>query len=301
MRKTKRIKSLKKSRFGYFFIAPYFIVFLIFGLYPIIYSFYTSFSKWDGFSPPVFIGLDNYQRLFTNLEFYHSILNTLIIWIVSIVPELIIALLLALILNERFVKGKHVFRAVFYFPNIVTAITIGVLVNLMFDWQTGSINKLLMALHITDHPINWFGHSFLAQIIISAVMCWQWFGVNMLIFTAGLQSIPRTLYEAAEVDGANRFQITMNITLPLLKPVILFTVITSIIGGMQIFEVPLVAGNASGDSTQTMMVYLYNTAFTRFQYGYASSISYGMFIIILIFSIISLLVSRSRKKNTQSV
>ncbi|HET7615608.1 MAG TPA: sugar ABC transporter permease [Bacillales bacterium] len=291
----------KKSRFGYLFIAPYFIIFIIFSMYPILYSFYMSFSHWDGFTDPVFTGLDNYIRLVNNPYFYQSIANTFIIWIISIVPELIIALVLALILNEKFIRGRHFFRAVFYFPNIVTPITIGVLASLMFDWQTGSINKLFMALHLIDQPVNWFAHPFIAQVIISSIMCWQWFGFNMLIYTAGLQSIPDTLYEAAEIDGANKFQVAVKIVLPLLKPVILFTVITSIIGGMQIFEVPLVAGNSSGNSTQTMMVYLYNTAFKRFQYGYGSAVSYGIFVIILILSIISLKVSSYRKKTPTGV
>lgn len=293
--------KLRKSHHGYFFIAPYFIVFLIFSLYPILYSLYMSFHKWNGFSKPEFIGLKNFTRLLDDPYFYHSILNTFTIWIVSIVPELILALVLAMILNEKFIKGKHFFRAVFYFPNIVTPITIGVMASLMFDWQTGSVNKMLMNLHLISHPINWFAHPFIAQFIISGIMCWQWFGFNMLIYTAGLQSIPGSLYEAAEMDGANKVQIATRIVLPLLKPVILFTVITSIIGGMQIFEVPLVAGNSAGNSTQTMMVYLYNTAFKRFQYGYGSSVSYGIFFIILILSVISLRASRHKKKNPTSV
>lgn len=291
----------KKNRYGYLFIAPYFIVFAIFSLYPIIYSFYLSFHKWDGFKKPIFVGLSNYTRLLEDPYFYHSILNTFIIWIVSIIPELILALVLALILNEKFIRGKHFLRAVFYFPNIVTAITIGVLASLMFAPQTGSVDRMLINLHIISQPINWFEHPFVAQAIIAGVMCWKWFGFNMLIFTAGLQSIPHTLYEAAEIDGANKFQVTMRVVLPLLRPVVLFTVVTSVIGGMQIFEVPLVAGNSSGNATQTMMVYLYQTAFKRFQYGYGSSVSYGMFIIILVFSIISILVTRKKAKTAAGI
>lgn len=123
----------------------------------------------------------------------------------------------------------------------------------------------------------------------------------MLIYTAGLQSIPGSLYEAAEIDGANKFQVTTKVVLPLLRPVVFFTVITSVIGGMQVFEIPLVAGNASGNSTQTMMVFLYNTAFKRFQYGYGSSVSYGMFVIILILTIISILVTRKRARTSTGV
>ncbi|HEX7065434.1 MAG TPA: sugar ABC transporter permease [Bacillales bacterium] len=286
----------KKSYYGYFFVAPYFIIFLIFSLYPILNSFVLSLSHWDGLGESVYVGFDNYARLLSNPYFYQSILNTFIIWIISIVPELIIALVLAMILNEKFIKGRHLFQAVFYFPNIVTPITIGVLASLLFDWQTGSVNKFLMGLGIIDDPVNWFAHPFIAQVIVATVMCWQWFGFNMLIYMAGLQSIPRTLYDAAEIDGANKFQVATKIVIPLLKPVVMFTVITSIIGGMQIFEVPLVTGTGSGDSTQTMMVYLYEAAFKRFQYGYASSVSYGIFIIILALSFISFKFSKKRQK-----
>lgn len=292
---------MKKSRVGYFFIAPYFIIFLIFSLYPILSSLHISFTKWNGFGEPVFVGLTNYIRLIHNPYFLHSILNTFIIWIISIVPELILALVLAIILNQKFIKARSIFQAVFYFPNIVTPITIGVLASLMFGWQTGSINHLLTDLNLIDKPINWFAHPFLAQVIVGGIMCWQWFGFNMLIYTAGLQSIPGSLYEAAEIDGANSFQIATKITIPLLKPVVLFTIITSIIGGMQIFEVPLVAGNSSGNSTQTMMVYLYQASFKRFQYGYGSSVSYAIFVIIMVLTVISLIASRNRKKKGLNV
>lgn len=146
----------KKSRYGLVFVAPYFIVFAIFGLYPILYSLYISFTNSNGFTSN-FIGLQNYTRLLHDKFFYQSLWSTVVIWIISIVPQLIIALVLALILNEKFIKGRHFFRAVFYLPNIVTPVTIGVLADLMFDWQTGFVNKLLMALHIIKQPVYWFG------------------------------------------------------------------------------------------------------------------------------------------------
>jgi ABC-type sugar transport system permease subunit len=217
-----------------------------------------------------------------------------VIWIISIVPQLIIALVLALILNEKFIKGRHFFRAVFYLPNIVTPVTIGVLADLMFDWQTGFVNKLLMALHIIKQPVYWFGHPFLAQLIVGGVICWQYFGYNMLIFIAGLQSIDSELYEAAEIDGAGKFQTAIRISLPLLKPVMMFTIITSIIGGIQIFDIPMMVGNAVGNATQTLIVYLYKAGFVNFDYGYAAAIAYATFVIIIILTLISLKVSNRK-------
>ncbi|MFB5189127.1 carbohydrate ABC transporter permease [Alicyclobacillus fastidiosus] len=289
--------NVKRNRIGYYFIVPYFVAFLIFGLYPILYSLYISFTNWNGFSSPVFVGLQNYVRLIHDTAFYQSILTTLIIWIISIVPQLILALGLAILLNEKFIRGKHFFRAVFYLPNIVTPVTIGVLAALMFDWKTGSVNKILVALHIIHVPVNWLGHPFLAQVIVGGIMCWQYFGYNMLIFTAGLQSIPNEVYEAAEMDGATRFQIALRITMPMIRPVILFTAVTSVIGGMQIFDVPLMLGNTAGNSTQTMVSYLYTTGFKRFDYGYASAIAYGIFILIMVMSLVTMKLS-SRKNQT---
>jgi len=133
--------------------------------------------------------------------FYTSVSNTFLIWIMSIVPELLLALALALILHEKFIKGKHVFRAVFYFPNIVTPVTIGVLFSLLFDWQPGAVNRLLAALPVVNAPVNWLGEPFLSQVLVAAVMAWQWFGYNMLLYTAGLQAIPDEVTEAARRWG----------------------------------------------------------------------------------------------------
>lgn len=290
-----KTSSINKSKYGFYFVLPYFIAFLIFGLVPIIFSLYLSFTKWDGFSDPVFVGLDNYSRLLQDTFFFKAIGNTLIIWILSIVPQLILALALAMILNEKFIKGKHFFRAVFYFPNIVTPVTLGVLFSLMFDWQTGSVNKFLMGIGLIDDPVNWFNSPWLSRFIVAGVIMWQYFGFNMLVFIAGLQSIQEELYEAARVDGASKWDIATKITLPLLRPVLLFTFITSVIGGLQLFDAPLMLGNGPDNSTLTMVMYLFQTAFQRFDYSYGAAIAYAIFIIILFFSLITMKFSKMNK------
>jgi ABC-type sugar transport system permease subunit len=286
---------INKSYYGYIFIAPFFISFLVFGMAPILYSLYLSFTHWDGFTEPVFIGLKNYERLLNDSYFLKSIGNTLVIWVLSIVPQISVALTLAIILNEKFIRGKHFFRAVYYFPNIVTPVTLGIMFSLMFDWQTGSINKMLMSLGFIGDPVYWFNSPFLSRLIVAAVICWQYFGFNMLVFIAGLQSIPHDVYEAAEVDGATRFQTAMQITLPLLRPVLLFTFITSIIGGMQLFDAPLMLGSGPENSTLTMVMYLYETAFKNFNYSYGAAVAYAIFVIIMFFSLISMWASKMNK------
>jgi ABC-type sugar transport system permease subunit len=194
---------------------------------------------------------------------------------------------LALILNEKFIRGKHFFRAVYYFPHIVTPITLGVMFSLMFDWQTGTVNKILMDIGLVSDPVNWFNSPWWSRTIVALVTCWQYFGFNMIVFIAGLQSIPEEVYEAAEVDGATKFQSTMKITLPMLRPVFLFTFITSVIGGLQIFDSALMIGNGPDNATRTMVMYLYETAFKNFDYSYGSAIAYGIFVVVMIFTLIT--------------
>ncbi|WP_127592451.1 carbohydrate ABC transporter permease [Paenibacillus lautus] len=279
--------KINKSNYGYLFISPFFIGFFIFGLVPILYTLYLSFTKWDGFDDPVFFGIANYERILQDSFFYQSIGNTLIIWLMSIIPQLTIALILAMILNEKFIRGKHFFRAVYFFPHIITPVTLGVMFSLMFDWQTGSINKIIMALGLVDDPVNWFNHPWLARMIVAGVICWQYFGYNMIVFIAGLQSIPSEVYEAAEVDGATKFQTALSITFPMLRPVFLFTLITSVIGGLQLFDAPLMLGSGPGNATRTMAMYLYETAFLNFDYSYGATIAYAIFIVIMLFSLIT--------------
>jgi ABC-type sugar transport system permease subunit len=285
------------TRAGYYFVLPFFLCFLVWYLYPMAQSLYLSLTHWNGVGPPTFAGFANYARLLRDPFFYGSIENTFIIWLISIVPELIIALVLALILNEKFVRGKQFFRAVFYFPNIVTPVSIGVLFSLLFDWQTGTVNRVLETLGIIHKPINWTGTPLLAQCLVAGVMCWQWFGYNMLLYLAGLQSVPDELVDAALVDGASAAQVALRVKIPMIRPVIVFTIITSVIGGMQIFAVPFtIAGGGPGPdySTQTMVMYLYNEAFKNDQYGYGAAIAVAVFVIIGVLSVISFRLTRSR-------
>ncbi|KRG09835.1 carbohydrate ABC transporter permease [Lederbergia galactosidilytica] len=296
-------KVLRKDHYGYVFIAPFFIIFLIFGLYPIVYSFYLSFTDWDGFGTPVLVGLGNYQRLAGDFFFYKSLFNTLLIWGVSVIPQLTVSLVLAVILHEKFVKGKSIFRAVFFFPNIVTAASLGLLVGLIFSWQTGSFNQFLMSLGFIQDPIHWADKPIFMRILVSSILFWQYFGYSMIIYIAGLQGISKDLLEAAEIDGASKVKVFFHITLPLLRPIIIFQVITSIIGGMQIFDQPYTLTDGTGEpdkATLTSVMYLYETAFTRYQYGYGSAIAFGLFIVIVIFSILSFAITK-RRTNTENI
>ena len=296
--KRKRNK-INKDNAGYFFIAPYFIVFLTFTLYPILYTFKLSFMSWDGFGEQQFIGLANYQRLLQDQMFIKSIGNTIFIALLAMIPQMVFGLVLAFLLNQKKLRGSNFFKTVFYFPNLVTAVSLGVLFSLLFDWKAGSVNQVLMTLHIIKDPINWKGSPLLSQLIVALVLFWQYFAYYTIIFTAGIRGIPYELFEAAEVDGASKVQTFFKIVLPLMRPIMTFAFVTSIIGGLQIFDLPYTFGGAMGGtkaSLLTMVMYMYNIAFTNLDYGYGAAISYGLFVIIVVFSIIFMKYTTGKKE-----
>ncbi len=194
-------RSLDKSNRGLLFILPYFIIFLCFTLYPILYTFKLSFHSWDGLGTPVFTGLANYRRLLNDAVFFKSIFNTVFIALLAMAPQMIFGLILAFLLNQHRFRGGNLFKTIFYFPNLVTAVSLGVLFSLLFDFKAGSVNKLLMALHIIAEPVNWKMNGLFTQLIVAFVLFWQYFGYYTIIFTAGIKGIPYDIMEAARWTG----------------------------------------------------------------------------------------------------
>lgn len=287
--------SKGRAKYAYLFIIPFFIVFVLFRIYPILYSLYLSFCSWSGLDQVKWVGLQNYIRLIESGYFFKSIWNTMAIWLLSIIPQLTIALILALILNERWIKGRHALMSVYYFPTLVTPVTIGVLFNMLFSYPGGAVNNILTNMGIVKQPINWAYSPLLARLVIGIAICWQNFGHNIIFLTAGLNSIPKDVYEAAEIDGANSVQRAFKITLPLMKPILVYILITSIIGGLQIFDIPAMFNDVPDDVIRTMVMYMYESAFERWQFGYGAACAYANFVIIAVFSLIALWLT-SRKK-----
>lgn len=177
----------------------------------------------------------------------------------------------------------------FYLPNLVTAASIGILFGVLLDWQTGTVNKILLQLNLIEEPVNWMGSPSFAQGITSAIQWWMWFGHSTILLTAGIKAIPNEVIESAVVDGAGSVQRFFRITLPMIRPTLLYVVITSLIGGMQIFDIPMALTGGDGEpqkSLMTMVLYLYNSAFKNKNYAYGATVSYGLFAIILIFSVL---------------
>ncbi|MDP4092118.1 MAG: sugar ABC transporter permease [Bacillota bacterium] len=283
----------KYGRYGYFFIFPFFVAMLLFTAYPLVYSIYLSFTKWDGSTiAPAFIGIDNFKHLVKDHFFWDSILNTFKIWLFAVTPQMIFAIILAVVLNDKKLKGKGIFRAVYFFPALVTAVSIAGLFFQLFAWQGGTVNNLLISLGIstTDSATNFFGSIFWTRFLCSFLLWWLWFGYSMIIFMAGIKAIPEELYEAGDVDGAGWWKKFRYITLPSLRPTILYNIVTSIIGGLAIFDVPymLTSGTGAPDySAQTISMYLYSQTFQANNYGYGASIGVGLCILTTIFVIIA--------------
>lgn len=279
----------KRGKYAYYFIIPFFATYLMFTVYPIFYSLFLSFMDLEPLSGTLtFVKLTNYKRLFSSGFFLQSFFNTFTIWLISIIPQLSLALVLSLMMQSKWIRGRSTFRSIFYFPNLVTPVTIGVLFGMLFSHPGGAVNNILLALNLTQEAIHFENSPLLSRLVIGLAICWQNFGYNILFFTAGLNSISPSIYEAAEIDGANAWQKATRITLPLMKPILIYVMITSVIGGLQMFDVSkMVFTEVPGDRTTTMVQYMYESAFERWQIGFGASVSYGIFLIIAILSLLS--------------
>ncbi|KOO41191.1 carbohydrate ABC transporter permease [Priestia koreensis] len=281
----------KVNRYGYLFIAPFWIVFLIFSIYPVALTFYYSFTNYTGSGAAEIVGLANYKRLITDHYFIDAFFNTWKIWGVNFVLQMGLALLLAMIFSDMRMKlrGLAFFRSIFYLPNLITISSVALLFGILLDWQHGSLNMMLMKIGLISEPINWLNEPASAQISVSLILTWMWFGHSFIVVMAGVSGISKDYYEAALIDGANRWQTFTRITVPLLKPILLYIMITSLIGGLQLFDLPMLLTDGIGSpegSLSTMVLYLYNQAFKYNNYGYAAAVAYGLFVITLIFSLI---------------
>lgn len=279
----------------YAYISPFFILFAAFGLFPMLFTAYVSLTDWNLLQDAhPFIGLENYRFLLTDSFFWNALFNTISIWILSTVPQLFLALWLANLLNTR-LRGKTLFRMSVLLPNITSVVAVAVIFSMLFGKDFGLINWTISTLGLD--PVNWQSGTLSSHSAISTMVIWRWTGYNTLIYLAAMQVIPHDLYEAATLDGASNRQQFFKITIPMLRPTIIFTVIVSTIGGLQLFAEPLLfgGGGVTGGSDrqfQTLAVYLYEMGFKNFDFGYASAIAWAMFLIIVVAAGINFLITR---------
>jgi len=293
-KKPGRKRPLRSYWPQYLAISPFYVLFAVFMLGPVLFSLYLAFHKWDGLGPMQFVGLRNFRFMLEDDLFWQSLTNTFAIWFLSTVPMLLIALILAAMLNSA-VRFASFYRIAYFIPNVTSLVAVAIFFGSVFANQVGLINVILGWLHIP--AVTWMSGNFTIKLVIASLITWQWTGYNAIIYLAGMQAIPSELYEAARIDGAGPVQCFRSITLPLLRPIILFTVIMSSIGGMQTFTEPQVlfgsvdATNPDtggpGHAGLTTALYMYREAFDFGQFGYGAAIAWALFLVLLLFTIIN--------------
>jgi cellobiose transport system permease protein len=289
-----RLSRLDVSLSPYLYISPFYLLFLVFGLFPLGYTFWVSLNHWEIIGDHEYIGLQNYSRLLTDDQFWNAVGNTFGMFLIATVPQLLLALLLANALNRK-MRAPTLFRMGVLLPLVTSVAAVAIVFTQIFGRDYGMANWFLHFFGV--HTIDWQANKWSAWLAVATMVDWRWTGYNSLIFLAGMQAIPRSLYEAAAIDGASRMRQFWSVTVPLLRPTIVFVTIISTIGGLQLFTEPLLfnSGYMNGGSlrqSQTVTMYMFENAFQRFQYGYGSAVAWMLFLLILVFSLLNFLIIR---------
>lgn len=283
----------------YLYIAPFFLIFGVFGLFPLAYTAYVSLTGWRVDQPGSegrLVGVDNYVALLHDPFFWNALRNTIAIGVLSTVPQLLLALGLAHLLNYR-LRGRTLFRMGVLLPNVTSVAAVTIIFVQLFGRDHGLVNWLLGAFGVSR--TDWQAGTWTSWIAISIIVTWRWTGYNALIYLAGMQAIPFELYESAALDGASRRRQFWTITVPMLRPTILFTVIVSTIGALQLFGEPLLfnptqtpSSGGSRHQFQTLALYTYDQFWQKFKYGYGAAISWAMFLVIVLIVGLNLVLAR---------
>jgi cellobiose transport system permease protein len=297
--KKSKDKSISYAKWGYIFIIPFFVVYLIFTFYPQVLTIYNSFFEnyRDGLTVvgPNFVGLDNYKALFQvnnagYIPIFKFLGNTIILWLIGAIPQFLVAMLLALFFTSTRlnIKGQQIFKTIIYMPNLIMASAFAMLFFALFS-QVGPINQLLISAGLIDKAINFLGMKVTVRSLIAIMNFLMWFGNTTILLMAGIQGIDESLFESARLDGSTSTQVFFNITMPLLMPIFIYVFITSLIGGIQMFDVPSILTNGYGipdNTSMTLVMYLNNFLGVSKNYGMAGAVSVLLFIITAVLSII---------------
>ncbi|GAA1699268.1 sugar ABC transporter permease [Kribbella yunnanensis] len=278
----------------YIFIAPFFVLFAIFGAFPLVYTGWVSLHDWHLIGEHTFVGFGNYSTLFADPDFWNPLRNTVGIFVLATVPQLLMALAIANLLNRK-IRARTFFRMGVLIPNVTSVAAVGIVFGQLFARDVGLVNYVITRLGLD--AVDWQANTWSSWIAIAVMVDWRWTGYNTLILLGAMQAIPKDLFESASLDGAKPWQQFWRITVPLLRPTLVFTVVISTIGGLQLFTEPVIFGNGrmlggTLGQFQTVTMYMYETAFQRFQYGYGAAIAWALFGLIVIFSLINLLLVR---------
>jgi multiple sugar transport system permease protein len=267
----------------YFFISPFFILFAVFFLFPTLFAIGTSFYRWKALGVPEFFGIRNFERLLTgDAVFWQAVQNTAFYAASSLFVVVPLALLQALALNSKGLKFRMFWRAIYFAPIVTSTVAVAIVFRMLYNKEFGFLNEFIMALG--GMPVDWLGDRGVVKFSVMGVVLWRWTGLLAVYFLAGLQSIPDELYEAAAIDGANKTQRFWNITIPSLRPVMLFVAVIVLIGSIQIFDDPqILTQGGPANASLSIVQYLYSRGIGELLYGYASAI--GVFLFVVIFTL----------------
>ena len=297
----KRRFSLSQGWAPYVLLSPFVLLFLVFGLFPILFSFYLMFHTWDpvqGLDSMTYVGLDNLSFAAEDPLVWTSMYNTLWLAVASGLPQHLVAIPLAYLINERLGSWRNAAMGVYFLPYITSTVAIAIMFSTLFSTDYGAVNAALQALAqspwlgavLPPENIDWLGQPETIKPVVALVVFWRYVGFNVILYVAAMQSIPRDLYEAARMDGAGGARIFWFITLPQLKPMMYFGVTLTVIGGLQLFEEPFILTGGKGGieySGMTTAMYMYRTAFDFNDFGLASAISWMLFVVILVLTVLT--------------
>lgn len=280
MNNLKKKRLMRRNMVGYSFIAPNFIGFAVFTMMPMLFSFGLSFCEWDSSHPIQFVGLQNFIGLLSDDTFWISLKNTIYFTVGTVPLTIVLSLGMSLLINQK-IKGQVLFRSIFFFPYVASLVAICVVWNLLFNPDMGPVNSLLATLGVKELP-RWTASVKWALPTVIGLTVWKGAGYYMIVYLAALQGISREIYEAAKVDGADAIRSFFSITLPLLTPTTFFVSTMLIISSFKVFDtIYIMTGGGPGRATNVLVYYIYNTAFVKFKFGYASAISMVLFVLVL--------------------
>ena len=287
---------MKKRAIGWLFIILSIVGITLFYFYPMIQAFLLSLQSGMGANLE-YIGFDNYARLFNDPAFLKALSNTMIYLLVQVPVMILLALIFSVLLNDPTLKFRGFFRTAIFLPAVTSLVAYAVVFKYLFN-PDGLVNELLLQLNIISQPLNWISDPLLAKITIILAITWRWTGYNMIFYLSALQNVDKSIYEAARIDGASAVQQFFYLTIPLLKPIILFTSIVSTIGTLQLFdEVMNITGGGPGDATVTISMYIYNLSFEYTpDFGYAATVSYVVLLLVVLFSLLQFKVAGDDSK-----
>ena len=269
----------------YLWVLPAIALFLVFRLYPIAFGLYLSLNEWDGVKPMLFRGLANYrQAIFEDATFRLALWHNVVFAIGTVIGKNTIAIVLAVLLNGE-IRARTFFRTTLFMPVVMSFVVVGLLWGWIFNFQFGLLNNLLVAAGLEDWRVDWLGNPSLALFSLIGVDVWKWYGFHMVIYLAGLQAIPPTLYEAAMIDGASGWQQFRRVTLPLLRPIVVVNVTLALMGAFNVFDlIYVMTQGGPANATNVVMIHAYLQGFKFYQMGYAAAISYVLMAVVIVLS-----------------